>query len=327
LPASLARRPFLSLVLLVGSPAIRFLLIATPSPSPLQGQSSLHAYAHWLAGLPSGRSLTRGLVGPIWPQLGPALAHTLVLLVCTGVLVVGGSLVVGTITAARRGSFVDLGLRAASYLAWAVPPFLLALLVAELASTLGSERGIGPLPIAGWPGSCPVPLGLNAGSLSPCAPAGHGIQYVVSVAEHMVLPTLALGAGFIGFHARLLRSSLVTSLAAPYTTTAHAKGVPSHLVLLRHALRNSLSAFLAALTSDFGALFGAALAIDWIFQLNGLGTLFIREFTINDLEGAGTPVDVYAIEALLLVTALLLLGTSLIGEAAVATLDPRTRRD
>jgi ABC-type dipeptide/oligopeptide/nickel transport system permease component len=98
-------------------------------------------------------------------------------------------------------------------------------------------------------------------------------------------------------------------------------------VLLRHALRNSLSAFLAALTSDFGAHFGAALAIDWIFQLNGLGTLFIRELSINNLQGAGIPVDVYAVEALLLVTALLLLGASLVGEAAVAMLDPRARRE
>jgi peptide/nickel transport system permease protein len=327
LPTFLARRLLLFLLLLAGFSALSFVLVASQFPSPLQGQSSLGAYGHWVAGLPSGRSLTHGLSGPIWPQLGPALAHTLVLLACTGVLVIGGSLLVGTIAAARRGTVVDLGLRAVSYLAWAVPPFLLALLVAELVTTVGSQRGIGPLAIAGWPGTCPVPLGLNAGSLSPCAPAGHGLRYVLNVAEHMVLPTLALGLGFIGFHARLLRSSLVTSLGAPFTTTAHAKGVPGHLVLLRHALRNSLSAFLAALTSDFGALFGAALAIDWIFQLNGLGTLFIREFTINDLQGAGVPVDVYAVEALLLVTALLLLGTSLLGEAAVATLDPRARHD
>jgi peptide/nickel transport system permease protein len=327
LPAFLARRLLLFLVLLAGFSALSFLLIASQFPSPLQGRSSLRAYGHWLAGIPSGRSLTHGLAGPIWPQLGPALAHTLVLLAGTGLFVVGGSLLVGTLAAARRGSVLDVGLRTVSYLTWAVPPFLLALLVAQLVTTLGSERGLGPLPIAGWPGSCPVPLGLNAGTLSPCAPAGHGVHYVASVAEHMVLPSLALGLGFIGFHARLLRSSLVTSLGAPYTTTAHAKGVPAHLVLVRHALRNSLSAFLAALTSDFGALFGAALAIDWIFQLNGLGTLFIREFSINNLQGAGTPVDVYAVEALLLVTALLLLGTSLVGEAAVATLDPRARHD
>jgi peptide/nickel transport system permease protein len=327
LPAFLVRRLLLFALLLAGFSALSFLLIASQFPTPVQQESSLRAYRHWLAGLPTGRSLTHGLTGPIWPQLGPALAHTLVLLACTGLLVVAGSLVVGTTAAARRGTVLDLGLRAASYLAWAVPPFLLALLVAELVMTLGNQRGLGPLPIAGWPGICPVPLGLNAGTISPCAPAGHGLRYVLNVGEHMVLPSVALGLGFVGFHARLLRSSLVTSLGAPYTTTAHAKGVPAHLVLLRHALRNSLSAFLAALTSDFGALFGAALAIDWIFQLNGLGTLFIREFSINDLQGVGIPVDVYAVEALLLVTALLLLGTSLVGETAVALLDPRARQD
>jgi peptide/nickel transport system permease protein len=327
LPAFLARRLLLSLLVLTGFSAISFLLMASQFPSPLQGRSSLREYGHWLSGLPSGRSLTRGLTGPIWPQLGPALAHTVVLLAGTALLVIAGSLLIGTITAARRGGAVDVGLRTVSYLAWAVPPFLLALVIAELVTTFGDGRGLGPLPIAGWPGSCPVPYGLNAGAFNPCPAAGHGLDYVWHVAVHMVLPCLTLGLGFIGFHARLLRSSLATSLGAPYITTARAKGLPGRLVLLRHALRNSLSAFLAALTSDFGALFGAALAIDWIYQLNGLGTLFIRELSINNLQGAGTPIDVYAVEALLLVTALLLLGTSVAGEVAVAALDPRARHD
>jgi ABC-type dipeptide/oligopeptide/nickel transport system permease component len=79
--------------------------------------------------------------------------------------------------------------------------------------------------------------------------------------------------------------------------------------------------------ADFGALFGAALAVDWIFQLNGIGSLFIRELGINNISGTSFFIDVYAVEALLLVTALVLLASSFLSELAVFVLDPRARPD
>jgi peptide/nickel transport system permease protein len=131
-----------------------------------------------------------------------------------------------------------------------------------------------------------------------------------------------LAAGFVGLHARYLRTSLVVALAAPYATTARAKGLSERNVVLRHALRNSLVTFAAAVLADFGAVFGAALAIDAIFRLNGLGTLFISTLNPN------VPVlDAYQLQLLLLMTGVLLLASSLLSELAVVWLDPRARLD
>jgi ABC-type dipeptide/oligopeptide/nickel transport system permease component len=77
--------------------------------------------------------------------------------------------------------------------------------------------------------------------------------------------------------------------------------------------------------ADVGAIFGASLAIDWIFQLNGIGSLFIRELGINNISGNSIFIDVYAVEALLLVTALILLVSSFLSEFVVFALDPRAR--
>jgi peptide/nickel transport system permease protein len=133
---------------------------------------------------------------------------------------------------------------------------------------------------------------------------------------------LIRGASYVTWAVPDLRTSLAAALDSPYTMTARAKGLPERRVVLRHALRNSLITFAAALLSDFGAIFGVALAIDWIFQLNGVGSLFIRELGINNLSGGFLSLDVYAMEALLLATAALLLASSLLSELAVVVLDP-----
>ena len=323
----LIRRVLLALCVLFGFSFVSFCIVAWQFPSPLKGQPVLAAYWRWLSGVPSGHSLAHGLYGPILPTLLSSLGHTLALLALTLVLVVVLSVLLGTIAAATRGSALDGLVRGVSYVTWAVPAFLLALIVQEALAGLGSSHGLGPFQLAGWPGFCPASLGLNAGTLIPCQAAGSGLDYAFNVLSHVTLPALALAAAFVGLHSRYLRTSLSVALDAPFTMTARAKGLPERQVVLRHALRNSLITFAASVLSDFGAIFGTALAIDWIFQLKGLGSLFIAELGVNNISGTYLSVDVYAVEALLLVTALLLLVSSVLSELAVVVLDPRAKPD
>jgi peptide/nickel transport system permease protein len=316
-----ARRLLSSLLVLAGFSFLSFSFFASRF-NPLKGKPVLHEYWRWLRGIPSGHSLTHGLEGPILPALEPALAHTLVLLGLTFLLVVALSVAFAAIAAWSRGSLLDLSLRGLSYLAWGIPAFLFALIVQEAANALGGAHGLGPFPIAGWPGRCPTGIGINAGTISPCPAAGNGIRYALNVLRYATFPAVALAAGFIGLHARYLRSALVTALEAPFATTARAKGLPESRVVIKHALRASLSTFVAALLSDFGAIFGAAMAIDWIFQFGGLGSLFIIEVNPNEPS-----LDAYAVQLLLLVTGALLVTGSLLSEFAVLLLDPRARPD
>jgi peptide/nickel transport system permease protein len=322
----LARRLVLAFAALVVFSFLSFSVLVWKLPSPLTGRPVLAEYWHWLRGIPGGGSLTNGLAGPIFPSLMSAFGHTAALLGFALALVVVLSVALGTAGALSEKGALGGVLRGASYLAWAVPPFLLALLVEELVATVGGPKGLGPFPIAGWPGSCPAPLGLDAGTLDPCPGAGTGLGYLVSLLRHLTLPAVSLSVGFVGLHSRYLRSSLLVALAAPYTTTARAKGLSERSVVLRHALRNSLATFAAVVLADFGSLFGAALAIDWIFQLNGIGSLFLRELQVSALSSGSVSLDVYAIEALLLVTALVLLASSLASDLVLTVLDPRVER-
>jgi ABC-type dipeptide/oligopeptide/nickel transport system permease component len=290
---------------------------------PLRDTPLLPAYWHWLRGVPSGRSLAHGLFGPLLPVVVPAVGHTLALLAMTLVLVVVLSVLLGCLAAACRGSALDMVLRTCSYLAWAVPAFLLALVLQQAVGKVAGGTGLGLFPAAGWAGNCPGGLGIDLRTFR-CPAAGTGLDYLRNVLWHLGLPAIALATGFIGLHSRYLRSSLVGVLNAPYVTTARAKGVPERKVIVRHALRNSLITFVPALLTDFGAIFGASLAVDWVFRLDGLGTLFISVLNVNSTSPV---LDTYAMQVLLLLGCALVLTASLLGELAVALLDPRVNVD
>jgi ABC-type dipeptide/oligopeptide/nickel transport system permease component len=88
-------------------------------------------------------------------------------------------------------------------------------------------------------------------------------------------------------------------------------------------LRIALAAFISGLLADIGAIFGAALAVDVVFRLNGLGTLLISMFPINSYS----PIDVYAVQLLLLITGGFVLLSGALADTFVAALDPRLRKD
>lgn len=263
-------------------------------------------YWAWVEGIPSGRSFGSVCNGTVAQQLGPAATHTGLLLAAAAILVVCFSLALGTLAATRAGGVLDGCLRGFSYAAWALPPFVLALMLQSIFRWAGSRYGIHWFGIQGWPG-------------------GGGVHHAFAVVRALVLPAVALSLAFAGLHSRYLRSALLVALHAPYTTTARAKGLPERAVVLRHALRNSLATFLSALLLDFGAIFGAALAIDWVFDLNGMGMLLINE--IAGIGGGDGPrfLNPYAIETLLSAAALPVIVSSLVAEVAVAGLDPRSR--
>jgi peptide/nickel transport system permease protein len=165
------------------------------------------------------------------------------------------------------------------------------------------------IPVRGWPGICP--------NGAPGCEV-HGAAYVRELVRYLALPSIALATSFIGMHARYVRSSLLTALGAPYVTTARAKGLSERQVVIRHALRTSVVPFTSALLLDFGSIFGAAMAVDWVFNLGGIGSLFVQTI-------AGETLDPSAVQLILVLTAALVLLMSLLADLTVAWLDPRVR--
>jgi peptide/nickel transport system permease protein len=292
---------------------------------PLSETPVLHNYWVWLRGIPSGHSLNDGLLGGhLLATVGSAFGRTMLLLALTLVIVVVIAIPLGCLAAATRGSVVDYGLRICSYIAWAVPVFVVAILMQQGFGRIPGGWGVGWFPSVGWAGQCPNGQGIDPHNFQ-CPAAGHGLTHIGEVIYHLMLPALALALGFIGLNARYLRNSVIDALDAPYVTVARGKGLPERVVVMHHALRNAFVAFVPAIVSDLGLLFGAALAVDWIFQLGGLGTLLIGSLALN--ADGNTPVDTYELMLCLLFAACVMLAASMFGEVLLAVLDPRTRLD
>jgi peptide/nickel transport system permease protein len=312
--AFLARRLILGAVVLLLLSYGTYWFFTVNFYGPQYGRSVPKEWWTWLSGVPTGRSFYTSLPGFGIPPFVPALQHTAILLGASLVLVVVFALALGVVAAATAGSAVDVCLRIVFYASWALPAFLLALILQQVFQWAGRSLGIHPFDLVGWAGYCPPKPGSSFYT-GPC-PTGSGIHHLTNVLRHVTLPAVALAGSFIGLHARYLRSSLLVALEMPYTTTARAKGLPERTVLLRHALRNSLVTFTSALLLDFGSIFGAALAVDWVFKLGGLGTLFLQLI-------ASPQIDPNQVTSVLFASAVLVVLSSLVNDVAVSLLDPR----
>jgi glutathione transport system permease protein len=243
----------------------------------------------------------RSLGEPIGPQLLHATAITAVLLVLALAFVALGSTAVGVFAAQRRRYRADLGVRASAYLGAAIPTFLLGDLVV---------RAIRPNVTGRYVGGHFVMSSTNGWFL--LGPPTGGIAGWL---RHLFLPAGVLALGLIGVYARYLRSAMMVELAKPYVTVARAKGLTERRVLVRHALRNSLVPVTALITLELGGIVGASIAADGIFGTGGLASVFL---------GALGHADPFELTAIVVMSAVVVCGFTLVGDLLVGFLDPRS---
>lgn len=134
--------------------------------------------------------------------------------------------------------------------------------------------------------------------------------------RHLILPTLALAVGWIGYIARLLRSSLIETLGEPFIRTSRAYGLGELKVVYKYALKLACVPVVAILGVGVGELLGGAIFAEIIFNRPGLGSL---------LYGAILDRNYPVVQGSIFVVVLLFVVTNLAVDLAYAWLDPRLR--
>jgi peptide/nickel transport system permease protein len=107
-------------------------------------------------------------------------------------------------------------------------------------------------------------------------------------------------------------------LKEDYIRTARAKGVYERLVVTRHAMRNALLPAITVIGLEFAFLIGGLVVTEQVFNLNGIGRLFVQAVSRNDFT---------LIQGLVMVVALAFILTNLVVDLVCAALDPRIRLD
>jgi peptide/nickel transport system permease protein len=134
--------------------------------------------------------------------------------------------------------------------------------------------------------------------------------------NHLILPTSVLAITFIASWSRYMRASMIEVKKQDYLRTARAKGVsPSNLVF-RHAMRNAVIPLITVVAIDAGAIAGGAAITESVFAWPGMGQLFIQSLDSRDYP---------VLLAMLLLSAVFVVGFNLIADVLYGVMDPRIR--
>lgn len=135
--------------------------------------------------------------------------------------------------------------------------------------------------------------------------------------KHLIMPAFVLGFFIAPVTERLVRSGMLEALGQDYVRTARAKGLRERAVLYRHAFRNTIIPVIAVLGLQFGQLLGGAVITESVFAWPGVGLL-----AIEAIRGKDFPAVQAAVVVLAILISLVNLGVDLV----VGVLDPRISR-
>ncbi|MCC2627606.1 MAG: oligopeptide transport system permease protein AppB [Thermomicrobiales bacterium] len=134
--------------------------------------------------------------------------------------------------------------------------------------------------------------------------------------ERLILPSLAIGAGYSAILMRFVRAGLLEVLGSDYVRTARAKGVRERAVVLRHALRNALIPVVTVIGIQLALLLSGTVVVETVFSIRGIGRILV---------GAIFDRDYPIVQGVILVIAVIFVLANLIVDIVYTFIDPRIR--
>ncbi len=226
---------------------------------------------------------------PVAAVVGEQLPHTLALIAGGMVWSVALGIPLGCIAAVRRGGIVDRVIGVLSVAVIAVPSFVVAIYaLLVFAVYLRWLPAIG----AGDPGD------------------------LVDQLTHLILPSLAVGIGWIGYIGRLVRASMLEVLEAQHIRTARAFGLPDRQITYRYALTIAILPTVTLLGVGIGQMLSSAVFAEIVFARPGVGKLVYDAILTRNYP---------LVTGAVLVTTVLFVLINLLADLVVGALDPRVR--
>ena len=134
--------------------------------------------------------------------------------------------------------------------------------------------------------------------------------------DGVAMPAITVGYRYSAVTMRMTRSAMLEVLREDYIRTARAKGLWMKLILTRHALKNAILPVLTVISLEFAFLLGGLVVTEQVFNLNGLGMLFVEAISRRDYT---------LTQALVMLVATTFLLVNFLVDIAYAWLDPRIR--
>jgi peptide/nickel transport system permease protein len=248
-------------------------------------------FADWMEGLVTfdlGTSMWTGRA--VSEEIGLRFELSIQVAIMASVIATLIAIPMGTASALFKDTWIDYVIRIVTIAGLAVPSFWLGMLI--ILSLLYFFNWLPPITF--------TPL------------------YVDPVANlsQLIWPALAVGYRYSAVVARMVRSSVIEVLKEDYIRTARAKGVFERLVVSRHAMRNALLPAITVIGLEFAFLIGGLVVTEQVFNLNGIGRLFVQSVSRNDF---------ILIQAMVMLIASLYIVINMAVDLLYAAFDPRIR--
>jgi peptide/nickel transport system permease protein len=248
-------------------------------------------FAEWMWGLARfdfGRSMWTG--APISEEIRLRFMLSLELAILATIVAVLLAIPLGVIAALKQDTWVDYAVRIFSLAGIATPSFWLGIVLI-----------LGLLIIFRW--------------LPPMVYTPPWVSLSQNLAQ-LIWPALAVGYRYSAVATRMTRSAMLEVLREDYIRTARAKGMVEQLVLTRHALKNAMLPVLTVIGIEFAFLMGGLVVTEQVFNLNGLGLLFVQAVAHRDYT---------LTQALVLLVAAIFIVVNFVMDLMYAWIDPRIR--
>jgi peptide/nickel transport system permease protein len=252
------------------------------------------AFMKGLITLDFGKSMWTGR--PIIDEIGLRFQLSLQVAIMATITAILIAIPLGTISAVKQNTWIDYVVRGFSIAGVAMPSFWLGILII-LGILITSKAWFG----SPWmPPITYVPIWVDP-------------FYNLSM---LIWPALATGYRYSAVATRMTRSAMLEVLREDYVRTARAKGVYHKLIVRRHALRNALLPVVTIIGIEFAFLMGGLVVTEQVFNLNGLGKLFVESVSNQDYNMT---------QALVMLVVAIFALTNLVIDIAYGWLDPRIR--
>lgn len=251
-----------------------------------------------------GRALTGDLgfsikfKKPVSMVIMEYLPNTMLLGVVSMILSIAIAIPAGIVSATRKNSITDYIVTVFSFLGLSIPAFFFGLL---LIKWFAYDMAI--FPVSGM-----ISIGKNLS----------GMSRYLDILRHLVLPALVLALLQTATLMRYTRSSMIEVIDQDYIRTARAKGVKEKYVIYKHAFRNALISIITIITMQIPFLFSGAVLTETIFVWPGIGRI-----NYNAIIGRDYPL----IMGIMLLLAVIILGSNFLADILYAVADPRIRRN
>ena len=248
-------------------------------------------FVDWMWGivrLDLGTSMWTG--APITQEIKLRFALSLQVAIMASIVATLLAIPLGIVAALKQDTWVDYFVRVFSIAGLAMPSFWLGILI--ILSLLIFFRWLPPMFF--------TPLWVDPWkNLS-----------------QMFWPAVAVGYRYSAVATRMTRSSVLEVLREDYVRTARAKGLWEKLILTRHALRNAMLPVITVIGLEFAFLIGGLVVTEQVFNLNGIGLLFVESITRRDYTMT---------QALVLLVSFVFIVVNFLVDLIYAWLDPRIR--